>query len=117
MSKLTKSHLSRSGELTRPDITLEEEAEICGMDVHQVRQWREALDEVSPGSDYERLWDSYVKLTSITVDEAAVMSSCPPEIFKKLIDRGVYKYFIHRGRRRIWLADFENRKTRHSEVE
>ena len=107
MSKITKSIYSRSGESTRPDLSPEQEAEICGMDLGQILALRQALDRAYSGPEFERAWDKYVKATSVSITEAAIMIGRPPAQLKEMASRGSIKAFQHRNRYRIWLANLD----------
>ncbi len=104
MPKTTKSIHSRSGESTRPDLTPEQEAEICGLDPVRVRYLRLRLDLARPGPESERAWDDYVKATSITLAEAAIMLGLPPVQISHRARQGSIKAFQHRNRWRMWMA-------------
>ena len=77
MPNTTKSIHSRSAEATRPDLTPEQEAEICGLAPGRVLYLRQRLDQAHPGPEYERAWDEYIKATSVTL---MVVTSGPSEL-------------------------------------
>ncbi len=104
MPEFTKSIHSRSGESTRPDLTPEQEAEICGLDRGQILVLRQRLAEAWPGPQSERAWDNYVKATSITLAEAAIMLGLPPVQMSHRARQGSIKAFQHRNRWRMWMA-------------
>ena len=107
MPEITKSIHSRSGESTRPDLSPEQEAEICRLDADLILSLRHKLDQAPPGPQSERAWDEYVKATSVSITEAAIMIGRPPVQLKELASRGSIKAFQHRNRWRIWLAHLE----------
>ncbi len=107
MSQITKSIYSRSGESIRPDLTIEQEAEFCGLDSDTVLSLRYKLDQAPPGPRSERAWDEYVKATSVSITEAAIMIGRPPAQLKEMASRGSIKAFQHRNRYRIWLANLD----------
>ena len=111
MSEITKSIHSRSGESTRPDLSPEQEAEICGMDLGQILALRQALDRDYSGPQFERDWDKYVKATSVALTEAAIMLGRPPVQLKDSANRGAIRAFHHRNRWRMWLADLRDMQT------
>jgi len=104
MAKTTKSIHGRSAESTRPDLTPEQEAEICGLDLVQLLVLRQRLAEAWPGPDYERALDNYVKATSVTLNEAAIMLGLPPVQMSHRARQGSIRAFIHRNRWRMWMA-------------
>lgn len=104
MAKTTKSIHGRSAESTRPDLTPEQEAEICGLDPDRVRYLRHRLDQAHPGPQYEIALDNYVKATSITLAEAAIMLGLPPVQMSHRARQGSIRAFIHRNRWRMWMA-------------
>ena len=104
MPDIIKSFHGRSGESTRPDLTPEQEAEICGLDRGQILLLRQRLAEAWPGPASERAWDNYVKATSITLAEAAIMLGLPPVQMSHRARQGMIKAFQHRNRWRMWMA-------------
>ncbi len=104
MSKTIKSIHSRSGEATRPDLTPEQEAEICGLTLTQIMMLRQAMERASPGPASERAWDNYVKATSVTLTEAAIMLGIQPVQMSYRARQGLIKAFQHRTRWRMWMA-------------
>ena len=104
MPEITKSIHSRSGESTRPDLTPEQEAEICGLDPGRVFYLRQRLDQAHPGPASERAWDDYVKATSVTLTEAAIMLGIQPVQMSYRARQGLIKAFQHRTRWRMWMA-------------
>ena len=111
MPKLTKSIQSRSGESTRPDLSTEQEAKICGLDRARVFYLRQRLDEAHPGPASERAWDNYVKATSVTLTEAAIMLGTQPVQMSHRARQGSIKAFQHRNRWRMWLAELREMQT------
>ena len=104
MPEITKSIHSRSGESTRPDLSPEQEAEICGLDRVRVLYLRQRLHQAHPGPASERAWDDYVKVTSVTLTEAAIMLGLPPVQMLHRAHQGSIKAFQHRNRWRMWMA-------------
>ncbi len=105
MDESTKSVYSRTAELTRPDLSLEEEAEICGIDKDKLYFLRYNLEHAPPGSRHEAALNRYAKATSVTLAEAAVMLGRPPVRLETQVRRGSIPAFKHRNRWRIWMAD------------
>ena len=112
MSKTTKSIHSRSAEATRPDLSPEQEAEICGLSLTQVLVLRQALEEAWPGPEYERAWDNIVKAMSVTLTEAAIMLGLPPVQLSHRARQGSIRAFQHRNRWRMWMAHLQEMKIR-----
>ena len=111
MPEITKSIHSRSGESTRPDLSPEQEAEICGMDLGQIFVLRQALDRAYSGPEFERAWDKYVKATSVSLTEAAIILGRSPVQLKSLANQGSLRAFQHRNRWRMWLAYLRDMQT------
>ena len=99
------------GESTRPDLSPEQEAEICGLDPDRISYLRYRLDQAHPGPEFERAWDDYVKATSVTLAEAAIMLGLQPVQMSHRARQGLIKAFQHRNRWRMWLADLREIKT------
>ena len=104
MPKTIKSIHSRSGEATRPDLTQEQEAEICELTLTQVMMLRQAMERAWPGPESERAWNNYVKATSVTLTEAAIILKLQPVQLRHRALLGSIKAFQHRNRWRMWLA-------------
>ena len=111
MPNTTKSIHSRSAEATRPDLTPEQEAEICGLAPGRVLYLRQRLDQAHPGPASERAWDEYVKATSVTLAEAAIILGIPPVQMLHRAQQGMITAFQHRNRWRMWLAHLREMKT------
>ena len=111
MPDITKSIHGRSGESTRPDLTPKQESEICGLDLGQILVLRQRLDEAWPGPEFERARDNYVKATSITLAEAAIMLGLPPVQMSHRARQGSIKAFQHRNRWCMWMAHLREMQT------
>ncbi len=111
MPKTTKSIYSRSGETTRPDLSPEQEAEICRLDPVRILYLRHRLDKAHPGPESERAWDEYVKETSVTLTEAAIMLGIQPVQMSHRAHQGSIKAFQHRNRLRMWMAHLQEMQT------
>lgn len=112
MSEIIQSIHSRSGESTRPDLTQEQEAEICGLTLTQVMVLWQAMERALPGPTSEIAWNNYVKATSVTLAEAAVMLGIQPVQMSHRARQGSIKAFQHRNRWRMWMAHLREMQLR-----
>ncbi len=104
MAKPTKYIDRRIGEITRPDISPEQEAEICGLSVAEVRILRQRLEEAHPGPEYERAWDDCVRFLSVALYEAGTVLGLAPVQMMHRARQGQIRAFQHHNRWRMWKA-------------
>ena len=106
-SKRTKAAFAYLGEMTRPDLSPEQEAELSGLSVNEMLTIRQALDDAKGSDRYDQAWGAYVQVLSIPVSEASVPLNVPPDRMMKLVRKGWVRAFKHQNRWRIWLFDFQ----------
>ncbi len=104
MAKPTKYIDRRIGEITRPDISPEQEAEICGLSPAEVRILRQRLEEANPGPEYERAWDDCVRFLSVNVSAVATALGLPPVQVLHRARQGSMRAFQHHNRWHMWKA-------------
>ncbi len=94
-------------EMTREDLSAEQEAELSGLSVNEMVALRQALEDAKRSDRYDNAWDAYVQVLSIPVSEASVPLNVPPDRMMKLVRQGWVRAFKHRNRWRMWLFDFQ----------
>ena len=110
MSKFSKRNRRTDaylGEMTREDLSPEQEAELSGLSVNEMLTIRQALDDAKGSDRYDQAWDAYVKVLSVPLTDAAAPLGVPPNRLLKLVRQGWVKAFKHQNRWRIWLFDFQ----------
>ncbi|MGR3343544.1 MAG: hypothetical protein ACU0DI_10040 [Paracoccaceae bacterium] len=106
-SKRTRRSDAYLGEMTREDLSAEQEAELSGLSVNEMLTIRQALDDAKGSDRYDQAWDAYVKVLSVPLTDAAAPLGVPPNSLLKLVRQGWVKAFKHQNRWRMWLFDFQ----------
>ncbi len=107
LSKQTRRTDAYLAEMTRWDLSAEQEAEISGLSVNDMVALRQALEDAKRSVRYDNAWDAYVKVLSVPLTDAAAPLGVPPNRLLKLVRQGWVKAFKHQNRWRIWLFDFQ----------
>ncbi len=94
-------------EMTREDLSAEQEADLSGLSVNEMVALRQALGDAKSSDRYDNAWDAYVKVLSVPLTDAAAPLDVPPNRLLKLVRQGWVSAFKHRSRWRIWLFDFQ----------
>jgi hypothetical protein len=92
---------------TRPDLSLEEEAKVCGVAVGDVAAAWQDLEQAKTMKDYDAAWDRWIKMASMPIAEAAREFGVPQAKYAEMARYNYTRAFIHRGRWRLWRSDFE----------
>lgn len=95
------------GEMTREDLSAEQEAELSGLSVNEMLTIRQELDDAKGSDRYGQAWDAYVQVLSIPVSDASAPLNVPPDRMMKLVRKGWVRAFKHQNRWRIWLFEFQ----------
>ncbi len=104
MAKPTKYMDRRIFEISRPDLSPEQEAEICGLSPTEVRILLQRLEEAPPGPESEKARDDCVKFLSVALYEAGTALGLAPVQMTHRARQGLIRAFQHHNRWRIWKA-------------
>jgi hypothetical protein len=103
MPSNSRTHYYSSAAATRPEISPEEEAEVCELPVNQVRELHEKLAKSQPGPSRQEAMDDCIKWLSIPIPEAAIILGIPTKDLS-LRNYPIHGAFQHNGKWRIWMA-------------
>ena len=104
MPKSTKCFHRHISEITRPKLSPEKEAEICGLRPTEVQTLLQRLEEAPPGPEYQKAWDDCVQIMSVPLSEAATALRIAPVQMSHRVRQGSIRAFQHRSRWRMWTA-------------
>ena len=90
-------------EMTRPDLTPEQEAKLSRLSEDEILLLRQELADTEGSERYFYAWDDLVKALSVPLAEASILLRIPQHNMLKLIRRSWIRAFKHRNRWRIWL--------------
>ena len=94
-------------EMTREDLSAEQEADLSRLSVNEILIIRQALEDTKGSDKYGAAWDAYIKALSIPLTDAAAPLGVPPDRLSKLMRQGWVDAFKHKNRWHIWLFDFQ----------
>ena len=103
MSSNSRTHYYSSAAATRPEISPEEEAEVCELPVNQVRELHDKLETSEPGPSRQKAMGDCINSLRIPLLEAAIILGVPTKDLS-LRNYPIHGAFQHNGKWRIWMA-------------